>query len=184
MVSVCLYGHPPLCAIVLACKRGEKKGIHYTVFLQRRLCSRSRARNAQRDFHEPMLGMILREYHQRLLCAALLAAAIIMSAIQPGIISSLSFVRIGIGFCRTASDPSEWTGIYRWSCLDLEGCKSSCASQIECVGVSHSNTPPAGASECARAGKPRCVTYFGAQVAQGGRHLGGPHALQYVCYRK
>ena len=131
-----------------------------------------------------MLGMILREYHQRLLCAALLAAAIIMSAIQPGIISSLSFVRIGIGFCRTASDPSEWTGIYRWSCLDLEGCKSSCASQIECVGVSHSNTPPAGASECARAGKPRCVTYFGAQVAQGGRHLGGPHALQYVCYRK
>ena len=131
-----------------------------------------------------MLGMILREHHQRLLCAALLAAAIIMSAIQPGIISSLSFVRIGIGFCRTASDPSEWAGIYRWSCLDLEGCKSSCASQIECVGVSHSNTPPAGASECARAGKPRCVTYFGAQVAQGGRHLSGPHALQYVCYRK
>ena len=130
-----------------------------------------------------MLGIILREHHQRLLCAALLAAAIIMSAIQPGI-SSLSFVRIGIGFCRTASDPSEWAGIYRWSCLDLEGCKSSCASQIECVGVSHSNTPPAGASECARAGKPRCVTYFGAQVAQGGRHLSGPHALQYVCYRK
>ena len=97
--------------------------------------------------------------------------------------NSVNFEHMGVGFCRDASDDTAWHGIYKWACLDLNACKVKCEDS-DCVGISHSDRPPPGASECARAGQPRCVYYFGSPVAQSGRHLGGPHALSYECYRR
>jgi hypothetical protein len=99
-------------------------------------------------------------------------------------LTSAGFRHVGVGFCRDTLNDSAWGGVYKWACLDFKACIAKCAGESGCVGVAHTYHPPAGASDCADAGQPRCVTYFGPSITQTGKHLGGNHALSYECYAR
>eukprot|EP00751_Fragilariopsis_kerguelensis_P020263 CAMPEP_0170891970 /NCGR_PEP_ID=MMETSP0734-20130129/41332_1 /TAXON_ID=186038 /ORGANISM="Fragilariopsis kerguelensis, Strain L26-C5" /LENGTH=732 /DNA_ID=CAMNT_0011281755 /DNA_START=250 /DNA_END=2444 /DNA_ORIENTATION=- len=91
------------------------------------------------------------------------------------------FENLGKGYCR---DSTGNYNVANWkkksSCDDLTQCENICKITDQCLGISWASTPLNSDDNCSANSLPRCIVYYGAEVAiekSSGKNV------QYACYR-